>query len=64
VARWAAVGQRGPLLHLTAQNGVTSLGCLDPDLDLVPPVARRGDDNLLAGLAIDNDDYFVNAAGQ
>ena len=39
-------------------------GCLDPDLDLVSSVANRGDDDLLARLTVDDEDLFVNAAGQ
>ena len=38
--------------------------CLDTDLDLVPPEGNRGDDDLLARLTVDDEDFFVNAAGQ
>ena len=52
------------LLHLAAQDGEAILGCLDPNLDMVTSVTCRGDNDLLAGLIVDDHDFFVNAAGQ
>jgi hypothetical protein len=50
-------------LQLPSQD-LEPVGCLDPDLDLVPSEGSRGDDDLLARLTVDDEDLFVNTAGQ
>ena len=50
-------------LQLPSQD-LEPVGCLYPDLDLVPSAGSRGDDDLLARLTVDDEDLFVNAAGQ
>ena len=62
-ARSAAGSAPLSSLQLPSQD-LEPVGCLDPDLDLVSSAGRRGDDDLLARLTVDDEDLFVNAAGQ